>query len=246
MQRVWFRHDQAAVLEALRANRRPDLATTSSSGPLDELVALHRQLGILDLMDELEVRRRRSGIEDGLLLRTLAVLPFLEAGSLTGAAGQLFGEPAMLLELGWSPLQITWGDNERHRQGESRLASSLPCHVDTLRDELQRVPSVAWQRLQMQGVKALYERRLVRGKVYAIDGTGLGDDLRLVCLVCVSAERPVIVAWRLLSGAASEKGKEACVTRSLIEQAVALGGQGTIELLLVDALYADGPLLPPS
>jgi hypothetical protein len=46
-----------------------------------------------------------------------------------------------------------------------------------------------------------------------------------------------------LEGDASEKGKEAAVTRSLIEQAVALGGKGTIELLLVDALYADGPLL---
>jgi hypothetical protein len=100
-----------------------------------------------------------------------------------------------------------------------------------------------WRQLQLSGVKALYDHRLVRGKVYAIDGTSLSDELRLVCLVCVSAERPVIVAWRLLAGDASEKGKEASVTRSLIEQAVALGGAGTIELLLVDALYADGPLL---
>jgi hypothetical protein len=49
------------------------------------------------------------------------------------------------------------------------------------------------------------------------------------------------VAWRVLTGNASEKGKEAAVTRSLIEQARALGA--CIELLLVDALYADGPLL---
>jgi hypothetical protein len=243
MERVWFRHDQQAVVEALRAGRRPDMATILSSGPLDELVALHRELGILDYVDEVEVRRSRRGVEDDLLLRTLAVLPFLEAASLEGAAGQLFGEPAMLLELGWSPMQITWGDNERHRQGLRRMADSLPCHVDTLRDQLRRVADTAWRQLQAKGVKALYDRRLVRGKVYAIDGTGLNDDLRLVCLVCVSAERPVIVAWRLLSGDASEKGKEASVTRSLIEQAVALGGAGTIELLLVDALYADGPLL---
>ena len=33
------------------------------------------------------------------------------------------------------------------------------------------------------------------------------------------------------------------MTRSLIDQAVELGGPGCIELLLVDALYADGPLL---
>ena len=49
-------------------------------------------------------------------------------------------------------------------------------------------------------MSALYQRQLVRGKVYAIDGSGLGNDYRLVCLVCVSAQRPVIVAWRLLEG----------------------------------------------
>lgn len=76
-----------------------------------------------------------------------------------------------------------------------------------------------------------------------MDGTGLGKDLRLVCLVCVSPRRPLSVAWRLLWGTASEKGKEVAVTRELIEQALRLGGPDCIRLLLVDALYADGPLL---
>jgi hypothetical protein len=64
-----------------------------------------------------------------------------------------------------------------------------------------------------------------------------------VALVCVSATRPIIVAWRLLSGPASEKGKEAAVTRSLIEQVLEMAGPQAISLLLADALYADGPLL---
>jgi hypothetical protein len=84
---------------------------------------------------------------------------------------------------------------------------------------------------------------LVRGKVYAVDGSGLGEGLRLVALVCVSATRPIIVAWRLLSGPASEKGKEAVVTRSLIEQVLEMAGPQAISLLLADALYADGPLM---
>jgi hypothetical protein len=112
-----------------------------------------------------------------------------------------------------------------------------------LRDAFRRVEAAAWLRVQEAGVSALYERRLVRGKVYAIDGSGLGHDYRLVCLVCVSAQRPVIVAWRLLEGTASEKGREAEVTRELIEQALKLGGPDCIELLLADALYADGPLI---
>jgi hypothetical protein len=176
-------------------------------------------------------------------LNTLAALPFLGTPALQAAAGQLFGEPAILLRLGWSPLQIAWGDNFRHRgPGELRQAGSLPCHPDSLRDELRRVSASEWEALQRQGTKSLFDRGLVRGRVYAIDGTGLGDGLRLVCLACVSGERPLIVAWRLLEGAASEKGAEAAVTRSLVEQAIAAGGR-CIELLLVDALYADGPLL---
>jgi hypothetical protein len=64
-----------------------------------------------------------------------------------------------------------------------------------------------------------------------------------VALVCVSATRPIIVAWRVLSGTASEKGKEAQVTHALIEQVLEAAGANAISLLLADALYADGPLL---
>jgi hypothetical protein len=76
-----------------------------------------------------------------------------------------------------------------------------------------------------------------------VDGSGLGEDLRLVALVCVSATRPIIVAWRLLAGPASEKGKEAQVTRTLVEQVLEVAGPQAIRFLLADALYADGPRL---
>jgi len=244
MRRVWYRRDQAVVVEALRQGVRPDMATTMSSGPLDELVALHEQLGVFDNLESVTVSRQRRGLDDGLLLNTLAVLPFLETPSLQSAAGQVFGEPSILLRLGWSPVQIAWGDNFRHRQvGPLRQAESVPCHPDSLRDELRRIDAAAWDTVQRQFTRTLFQRGLIRGRVFAIDGTGLGDGFRLVCLVCVSGERPLIVAWRLLEGAASEKGKEASVTRSLIEQSVAAAGGPCIDLLLVDALYADGPLL---
>lgn len=243
MQRVWYRHDQEAVVAALEQGKPIDMVTTMSSGPLDELVALHAELGVFASLETLQPERQRRGIDDDLLLRTAAVLPFLPVPSLTGAAGQLFGEPAILLRLGWSPLQIRIGDNERHRSPLGRQPSSLPCHPETLRDGLERVSEEAWLKVQRAGVRALFEHGLVRGHVFAVDGTGLGPGLRLVCLVCVSSKRPLIVAWRLLVGDASEKGKEAVVTRSLIEQALEAGGAGSMNLLLADALYADGPLL---
>jgi hypothetical protein len=240
---VWYEQDREAVLAALGRGERPDMATTMASGPLDELVALHEELGVLAALEEVESMRERAGVSDVLLLRTLAALPFVDAASLSGAAGALFREPAILLQLGWAPVQIRQGSNGRHRHPDGRQAESLPCHPDTLRDALRRVGVAAWQQVQRAGVQALYARRLVRGGVYAIDGSGLGADLRVVALVCVSATRPVIVAWRLLEGTASEKGKEAAVTRALIEQALDLGGAHCIRLVLADGLYADGPLL---
>jgi hypothetical protein len=239
----WYRRDKEAVAAALQRGERPDLATTMASGPLDELVALQEELGIFAILDEVEVQRKRAGVPDELLLRTLATLPFVEQASLSRAAEVLFREPAVLLQLGWAPVQIRSGSNGRHRHPEGRQEESLPCHPDTLRDALRRVGESAWLQAQAAGVQSLYQRQLVRGKVYAVDGSGLGDDLRLVALVCVSATRPVIVAWRLLSGQASEKGQEAAVTQSLIEQVLAVAGPQAISLLLADALYADGPRL---
>ena len=72
---AWYRRDKAAVTEALRRGERPDLATTMASGPVDELVALHEELGIFAILDEIEVQRTRTGIADELLLRGQRVLP---------------------------------------------------------------------------------------------------------------------------------------------------------------------------
>src|SRR6266705_6200025 len=240
---AWYRRDKEAVAAALQRGERPDLATTMASGPLDELVALHEELGILRIVEQIEPQRKRAGVPDDLLLRTLATLPFVEQASLSGAAEVLFREPAVLLQLGWAPVQMRSGSNGRHRHPEGRQEESLPCHPDTLRDALRRVGESAWLKAQQAGVQSLYQRQLVRGKVYAVDGSGLGDELRLVALVCVSATRPIIVAWRVLSGTASEKGKEAAVTRELLEQVLEAAGPNAISLLLADALYADGPLL---
>ena len=131
---AWYRNDKATVAEALRRGERPDLATTMASGPLDELVALHEELGIMAIVDELEVQRARAGVADELLLRTLATLPFVEQASLSGASEVLFREPAVLLQLGWAPVQIRQGSNGRHRHPDGRREESLPCHPDTLRD----------------------------------------------------------------------------------------------------------------
>src|SRR6266480_5316024 len=141
----WYRRDKEAVALALRRGERPDLATTMASGPLDELVALHQELGIFAILDEVEVQRERAGVPDEVLLRTLATLPFVDQASLSGASEVLFREPAVLLQLGWTPVQIRAGSNKRHRHPEGRQEESLPCHADTLR----RVGESAWLKAQL-------------------------------------------------------------------------------------------------
>ena len=244
MEVQWFRQDKQAVLDELRRGRAAVDGHDDGLGAAGRADRPAHRAGRSSTPSIASPSpRQRAGIDDALLFRTLATLPFLPEPGLDPSARLLFREPAILLQLGWAPAQIQAGDNHRHRHPEGRQAESLPCHPDTLRDAFRRVEAAAWLRAQEAGVAALYRRRLVRGKVYAIDGSGLGNDFRLVCLVCVSAQRPVIVAWRLLEGAASEKGREAEVTRELIEQALELGGPDCIELLLADALYADGPLI---
>jgi hypothetical protein len=52
---VGYHNDKTVVAEAFSRGERPDLGTTMASGPLDELVALHEELGVFAQLDELEV-----------------------------------------------------------------------------------------------------------------------------------------------------------------------------------------------
>ena len=83
---LWYRQDRVAVQTAMEGDERPDLATTIACRPLDELIALHDELGIFALLDEVEVARKRSRLP-GLLLRTPPTLPFVAEATFSGAAG---------------------------------------------------------------------------------------------------------------------------------------------------------------
>jgi hypothetical protein len=178
-----------------------------------------------------------------LLLRTLAVLPFVEALGLSAAAGQLFKDAAILLRLGYEITQVQAGFNGRHNSSATQEKAARPCHVEVLRDELARIKPESLTEFRRRCVAQLFGRKLVKGKVCAIDGSGLRTHHRVVGLLSVHEERPLWLSWRVLAGSESEKGKEASVVRSMVEEVLEAGGNEAIEWLLMDALYADGPLL---
>ena len=239
----WRHQDRAHVLECLQRGEYEAIVTSRQSA-LDTLAHLAYELGVLEAASVMTVTREREGIPDALLLRTLAVLPFVEAMGLSAAADTLFEDAAILLQLGYTALQIREGFNDRRGAGQSAKSErALPCHPDVLRQELARLTPESLATFRRTCICELFRRKLLKGRTYALDGSGLGTRHRVVGLLNVSGEHVWWVSWRVLSGTASEKGKEASVVRELVDEVRELAGSDAIDLLLMDALYADGPLL---
>lgn len=243
MDYVLRREDRAAVLSALRTGEYEAIATSGQTA-LDELAHLAIELGVFEALKLIQVKRDREGIPDELLLRTLAVLPFVEALGLSAAAGALFQDAAILLQLGYSIEHVQSGFNGRHRKPGGEAGKSMtPCHVEVLREELGRLEGHSLQAFRHACSQQLFARQLVKGRIYAMDGSGMHNRYRLVGLLNVHEEQPLWISWRLLTGQASEKGQEASVVRELLADLYQAGGPASIEWLLMDAYYADGPLL---
>lgn len=240
---MWVRQDKQTVLHRLAEGAQIQTIVPQASGALDELVALSVELETFRMLDEVEVTRERQGIPDALPPHTLAVLPFLADGSLAGSAQSLFSDPAILVQLGYAPVELADGVSARHRQAAGKTDASIPLHIDTLRDELARLTAADWESLQEERLRVLYAKRLVRGTKVVVDGSGLGEGERVVTLSALTGHGLIPLVWEFLTGDASEKGKEAAVTRKLVERVRTVGGSQAISLLLADAFYADGPFL---
>ncbi|MCX6068239.1 MAG: transposase [Chloroflexi bacterium] len=217
---------------------------SSREGALDALAHLAWELGVFDALNLIELDRERDGIPDELLLRTLAVLPFVEATSLSASANTLFEDAAVLLQLGYTALQIQTGFNQRRgKEYLEKSAQSRPFHPDVLRGELQRIKVESLDAYRRHCIKELFKRGLIRGQVYAVDGSGIGPQMRVVGLICLQKDGPLWVNWRLRTGNESEKGKEGDVVLSMVDEVREIGGEKAIAWLLMDALYADGFIL---
>lgn len=239
----WREHNRAKVLAHLQQGEY-EAIVRSREGALDALAHLATELGVLEAVSRIEVDRTREGIPDELLLRTACLLPFIEATGLSAASESLFADASILLQIGYTALEIQNGFNNRHgMERESKGSDSLPCHPDVLRNELLRIKPESLAAFRRESIKRLVQKGLIKGKVYAVDGSGIGSRWRLVGLYNVQKGRKLWLTWRLLSGSASEKGKEGTVLFEMIDEIRQIVGEDAIEWVLMDALYADGPLL---
>jgi len=239
----WRENNREKVLEALQKGEY-EAILTSRDGALDALAQLACELGVFEAVELIKVDRERAGVPDELALRTLAVLPFIEAMSLSAAANTLFEDAGVLLQLGYTAVQIQEGFNERRGKGkEKKSAQSRPHHPDVLREELQRIKVESLDAYRRQCVGVLYRRGLIRSKLYAVDGSGIGPEMRVVGLLCLQKDGPLWVNWRLRTGNESEKGKEGAVVLAMVDELREIAGNDAIEWMLMDALYADGFIL---
>jgi len=217
---------------------------TSRDGALDALAQLACELEVLEAVKLIGVEREQTGVPDELALRTLAVLPFVEAMSLSAVANTLFEDAGALLQLGYMAVQIREGFNQRRGKGnEQKSAYSRPYHPDVLREELQRIKVESLDAYRRHCVEVLYKRGLIRSKLYAVDGSWIGPEMRVVGLVCLQKDGPLWVNWRLRIGSESEKGKEGEVVLAMVDELREIAGAGVIKWMLMDALYADGFIL---
>ncbi len=204
----WRENNREKVLEALQKGEY-EAILTSREGALDALAHLACELEMLEAVKLIQVEREREGVPDEILLRTLAVLPFVEAMSLSAAANTLFEDAAVLLQLGYTAVQIQEGFNQRRGKGyEQKSAQSRPYHPDVLREELQRIQVESLDAYRRHCVGVLYQRGLVRSKLYAVDGSGIGAEMRVVGLVCLQKDGPLWVNWRLRTGNELKKAKK--------------------------------------
>jgi len=239
----WRENNREKVIEALRKGEY-EAILTSKDGALDALAQLACELGVFEAVELIKVNRERAGVPDGLALRTLAMLPFIEAMSLSAAANTLFEDAGVLLQLGYTAVQIQEGFNRRRGKGrETKSADSRPYHPDVLREELQRIEVESLDAFRRHCVGELYKRGLIRSKIYAVDGSGIGPDMRVVGLICLQKDGPLWVNWRLRTGKESEKGQEGEVVLAMVDEIREMAGTDAIEWMLMDALYADGFIL---
>jgi len=239
----WRENNREKVLDALQKGEY-EAILTSRDGALDALAQLACELGVFEAVDLIEIERERAGIPDELVLHTLAMLPFVEAMSLSAAANTLFEDAGVLLQLGYTAVQIQDGFNQRRGKGkEQKSAYSRPYHPDVLREELQRIKVESLDAYRRHCVGVLYKRGLIRSKLYAVDGSGIGPEMRVVGLICLQKDGPLWVNWRLRTGNESEKGKEGEVVLAMVDEVRDIAGADAIEWILMDALYADGFIL---
>lgn len=255
---VLLKQNQERVLQRLKRGDYDSVAL-STIGRLDELVYLMVELKFFLHLGLIELNRQREGIPDDLMLNLLGIMPIFGVPNINQVPGTLLKDAGVLRLIGCTAQQIREGFNQRGKANKQ-----LPFHQDDLRNLLKRVKVESLPAWRKAAIGELFHHKQVKGRVYAIDGTtvlvpygrppeGTGEiwhnpeqadsreradevGFKIVFMLNVTPGHELVVTWRVLPVQASELS----VVRAMVEEVLEVGGPQAIELLIMDALYADG------
>lgn len=227
-----LRRNQRAVDRAL-LDGHYDAVLNTSTQRLDEFVGLMLETGLFDQLPLLQPSGRCGDVPEALLLRELAVLPLLDIPNIFQAERFLLQDAAVLHFLGFTVAQIQDGFPHRGRQGQAR-----PHHRDLLYNLLKAISEPGLEAFRAAYVRHWAQARHARARTWAIDGTGVHGEFKLLLALNLGDGEELLGNWRLLPG---DCGSELPGGRELFDELLeVLPATERPELLLVDGAYVDG------
>ena len=228
-----LRRNQRVVDRAL-LDGEYDAVFQTTTQRLDEFVGLMASTGLFDQLPLLQPPGRCGDVPEELLLRELAVLPLLDIPTIHQAEQFLLQDPAVLHFLGFTLEQIQHGFPHRGRQGQAR-----PHHRDLLYNLLKAIPAANIEAFRAAYVRQWGRSRHARARTWAIDGTGVHGEFKLLLALNLADGEELLGNWRLLP---ANCGSELPGGRELFDELLGvIPAADRPELLLVDGAYIDGP-----
>jgi hypothetical protein len=227
-----LRRNQRVVDQAL-LDGEYDAVFNTATQRLDEFVGLMVATSLFDQLALLQPPGRCGDVPEELLLRELAVLPVLDIPNIHQAERFLLQDPAVLHFLGFTLEQIQNGFPHRGRQGQAR-----PHHRDLLYNLLKAIPETGIEAFRAAYVRHWAQGRHARARTWAIDGTGVHGEFKLLLALNLADGEELLGNWRLLP---ANCGSELPGGRELFDELLeGLPAADRPELLLVDGAYVDG------
>ena len=256
-----------AVAEKLRRGDYDGLVQTGM-GRADELVYLMASLKFFDHLDQIKVTEKRAGIPNDLQKRCLAIMPVVGIPTIANVPERLFKDAGLLHFLGCNAQQIANGFTQRGPKKKKQQPKRLPFHEDDLRNLLKGLAPSQSPPFFTQCLGEFFRAKYVRGGIYALDGTellvgtaktfkGTGTitvpvhhedgrttyetrtGYKLIYLLNLKLDRELVVSYRLVP----LNTNALQVVREMVTETLQLGGEGTIDLLLMDREFVDGDLI---
>jgi hypothetical protein len=238
----WIRlvENQERVRQAL-LEHHVDEVVICNTNYFDKMAAAMHEVGYWQHLQKIKIDLDKDGddVPNDLLVRELAVMPLLRIANPHQAEAFLFQDHGVLRFLGFTLQQVRTGFNSKGVRSPTGRPRMRPHHRDDLYNAAKSVQVNSLDEFRTAHIRSLFERDVVEGSVYAIDGTGItSTGYKVVIMQNLTAGKQFVVNWRVQG-----LGSELAAGREMVEEIIEIAGPQAISLLLMDGAYVDGAWL---